>query len=59
MDFKKRDKFSKFTLKDLKNYERYMAVIRDFQCYYGLTQFTVKQLDHYLWQLGKENYNFY
>ncbi|MBO7559470.1 MAG: hypothetical protein J6T52_13400 [Bacteroidaceae bacterium] len=60
MDFKKReDKFSKFTLKDLKNYERYMAVILDFQRYYGLTQFTLKQLDHYLWQLGKENYNFY
>lgn len=59
MEFKKRDKFSKFTLKDLKNYERYMAVIRDFQCHYGLTQFTLKQLDHYLWQLGKENYNFY
>ena len=60
MDFKKReDKFSTFTLKDLKNYERYMAVVSDFQRYYGLTQFTLKQLDHYLWQLGKENYNFY
>ena len=60
MDFKRRkDNFSSFTLKDLKNYERYMAIIRDFQHYYRLTQFTLKQLDHYLWQLGKENYNFY
>ena len=55
MAFKKRgDNFSEFRLNELKNYERYMGVIQDFQNHYGLTQFNVKQLDKYLWQLGKE-----
>ena len=53
--FKRRgDNFSDFKLNELKNYECFMEVIRDFQHYYGLSQFNVKQLDKYLWQLGKE-----
>ena len=60
MDFKKRgDEFSAFKLSDLKEYDCYMKVIRDFQNYYGLEQFTVKQIDQYLWQLGKEYFNQY
>jgi hypothetical protein len=31
-----------------------MSVIQDFQRFYGIEQFNVKQLDQYLWQLGKK-----
>ena len=60
MDFKKRgDKFSNFKLDDLKKYDRYMQVIYDFRNHYGLGQFTIKELDQYLWQLGKKYFNQY
>jgi hypothetical protein len=36
-----------------------MRVIRDFQKHYGLEQFNVKQLDQYLWQLGKKYFSQY
>lgn len=64
MDFKKRGEkqskeFSIFKLSDLKKYDCFMKVICDFQKYYGLEQFTVKQIDQYLWQLGKKYFNQY
>ena len=51
----KRDVFSKskFKASDLKNYEFYRSVILDFQSFYGLKQYDIKQVDKYLWQLGK------
>lgn len=58
-DFQKRDEFSNFNLSDLKkDYRKFMSVINDFQNFYHL-DFNVKQLDQYLWQLGKEYYNNY
>ena len=60
IDFKKRaDKFSDFKLEDLKKYDRYMQIIYDFRNNYGLEQFTIKELDQYLWQLGKKYFNQY
>lgn len=60
MDFKKRNNcFSFFKLENLRDYKCYMNVIIDFQNYYGLTQFTFKELDQYLWQLGKMYFNAY
>lgn len=57
MFFKKRDGFSEFTLRELKDYATYMRVIRDFMQSYGLEQFNLKQIDQYLWQLGKQYYS--
>ena len=31
-------------------------VILAFREYYGLTQYNLKEIDQYLWQLGKEYY---
>ncbi len=59
MEFQKRDKFSTFKLKDLKRYPEFMRVIHDFQRHYGLEEFTVKELDQYLWQLGKQIFSNY
>ena len=56
VDFNKKergDRFSSFTLKNLKDYKSFIRVIRDFQDHFGLSQFTLKELDQYLWQLGK------
>ena len=54
--FQKKDKFSSFKREDLKNYAIYMKAIHDFKRHYGLENFKIKQLDQYLWLLGKEYY---
>jgi hypothetical protein len=57
--FRNRDKFSMFKESDLKNYQSYVAIIQTFQEFYNLESFTVKEIDKYLWQLGKEAFNRY
>ena len=52
--FKKQDKFAKFTSKDLRDYIRFVEVLDEFKKFYNLEEYSVKQLDMYLWQLGKE-----
>ncbi len=55
----KREPFSNFKRDDLTDYGTYMSVIRSFQQKFGLMQYTIKQLDQYLWQLGKWYFNNY
>ncbi|MBO4443684.1 MAG: hypothetical protein J5814_02800 [Bacteroidaceae bacterium] len=55
----KRKPFTNFKREDLKDYSKYMSVIRAFQQRFGLVQYTIKQLDQYLWQLGKWYFNNY
>lgn len=43
-----------FTSQDLKDYKTYMNAIGAFQKFYHLEEYNLKQIDHYLWQLGKE-----
>lgn len=54
MALNKRDKFSKFNKKDLKDYKRFKEIIIEFRKYYGLDEFNLKEIDRYIWQLGKE-----
>ena len=56
MALNKRDKFAKFNKKDLKDYKIFKEIIMDFRKYYGLDGFDLKQIDRYIWQLGKENF---
>ena len=51
--FRKRDGFFCFVDEDLKNYPKFIEVLDAFQDYYGLNEFNRKDLDRYLWQLGK------
>ena len=51
--FKKRDSFAAFTDGDLKNYTVFKSVLCDFQIFYHLEKYSLKQIDQYLWLLGK------
>ena len=52
-----KDSFCNFKEADLKDYQSYVAIIQAFQQYYGLNSFSIKEIDKYLWQLGKEVFN--
>ena len=59
LSMNKRKHFANFKREDLKDYETYMSIIRAFQQRFGLMQYNIKQLDQYLWQLGKWYFNQY
>ncbi len=52
--FQKEHHFSSFKLADLKEYTVFKKALVDFRTYYGLTNYSLKQIDQYIWQLGKE-----
>lgn len=52
--YKKKDKFDQFTLVDMKNYEKFVRVVYNFRQFYKLEEFTIRQIDIFLWILGKE-----
>jgi len=52
--FQKKDKFSSLRKFELKNYLVFKQVLLDFRSYYKLDDYNLKQIDKYLWQLGKE-----
>lgn len=52
--FRKEDAFGKFANGALKKYSQFKSILIDFQRYYGLEEYSLKQIDRYLWQLGKE-----
>ena len=51
---KKKDKFYNFSRQDLKLYTSYKNILMNFRSYYGLESFDLKQIDKYLWQVGKK-----
>lgn len=52
--FKKKDKFDKFKAADLKDYKKFKSILISFRNFYGLDQYNLKQIDKYIWQLGKK-----
>ena len=47
--------FNIFEFKDeLMDFPAFIKVLTAFQEFYGLTEYNKKQLDRYLWQLGKK-----
>lgn len=54
MHFKKKDNFADFVREDLKTYTKFKEVLIKFAKVYNLKRFNLKQIDQYLWQLGKE-----
>lgn len=52
--FRKKDNFADFKNKDLKDYVLFNEVLHKFASYYSLEKYSLKNLDRYLWQLGKE-----
>lgn len=54
--FRDVDTFSKFKNDELKNYAAFKRILLTFRETYQLEQYTIKQIDQYLWQLGKEKF---
>lgn len=52
--FKKRDKFDDFTKEDLKNYKIFKKILITFKNFYKIDEYDLKEIDKYIWQLGKE-----
>lgn len=51
--FRDLDGFAEFKNDDLKNYIRFKGMLIDFRKFYHLQQFNLKEIDKYIWQLGK------
>ena len=52
--FREKDNFYKFEDDDLKEYCKFKNIITQFMKFYKLDNYTFKEIDMYLWQLGKE-----
>ena len=54
--FKSRDKFYSFKTGDLKDYSKFKEVLINFKRFYNIDEYSLKDIDKYLWQLGKEHF---
>ena len=52
--FKKKDCFADFKTFDLKDYSKFKSILIKFQEFYHIQEFNLKDIDRYLWQLGKD-----
>lgn len=52
--FNKLHGFSNFKAGDLRNFAEFKRIIFEFRSYYDLDEFSLKEIDQYLWQFGKE-----
>lgn len=51
--FRDADQFALFGNNDLREYTSFKQILLQFRQYYQLEQFNLKEIDKYLWQLGK------
>ncbi len=54
--FRDQDGFASFKTPDLKDYARFKEILITFRAFYGLEEYNLKQIDKYIWQLGKKYY---
>ena len=52
--FMKQDHFATFRRGDLKDYQKFYDILLAFRSFYGLEKYNLKEIDKYLWQLGKD-----
>ena len=52
--FRKKDKFCTFYNSELKEYKSFVEIFEEFQKHYKLSDFSLRNIDIYLWQAGKE-----
>lgn len=57
--YRDKDNFDDFGDDDLKDYPKFCRIIHSFRSFYKLEQFDIKNIDKYLWQLGKDVFNPY
>lgn len=54
LHFQKEKGFATFGKADLKQYQRFVGIIQAFRKHHSLEQFSLRQIDIYLWLAGKE-----
>lgn len=54
LHYRSADGFNNFDKGDLKNYERFIKIIKSFQRFYKLKNYSLRELDIFLWLAGKE-----
>jgi len=54
MYYKKVNKFHKFNKEDLKSYDIFIEIMSAFQRFFNLSNFSLRQIDIFLWLAGKE-----
>ncbi|MFA5232525.1 MAG: hypothetical protein WC410_02570 [Candidatus Paceibacterota bacterium] len=54
MHFQKQDKFYKFKKEDLHDYKKFSNILQQFKEFYKIYNYSIKDIDRYLWQAGKE-----
>lgn len=54
--YRKLDNFSLFKNEDLKNYDKFCCILKEFRVNYNLESFSLKQIDRFLWLIGKDNF---
>ena len=54
LHYKSTDKFNGFDKRDLKDYRRFIDIIKSFQRFYGLEKYSLREIDIFLWLAGKE-----
>ena len=54
LHYKSVDSFNGFDKVDLKDYERFIEIIKCFQSFYKLEKFSLREIDIFLWLAGKE-----
>lgn len=52
--FRIEDNFYSFKRKELKDYSKFKDILINFRKFYNLDKFDLKQIDKYLWQIGKK-----
>lgn len=52
--FRDRDALISFKTPELKDFSKFKRTLIDFKCLYGLDQYNLKEIDRYIWQLGKK-----
>lgn len=54
LHFRKQDGFAQLVPSDLKDYAKFKSILIEFGRFYGLEKYNLKEIDKYIWQLGKE-----
>ena len=54
--FRNKDEFFDFDNLDLKDYSKFRDIILQFQKFYRIEEFNIKNIDRYLWQVGKKHF---
>ena len=52
--FRDCDGFASFKTPELKEYTKFKRTLIDFRAFYNLDQYNLKEIDKYMWQLGKK-----